>query len=82
MSKPIFLSIRDGKGRMYSVNPFAIQADLPDDVKQQAQDLIRALALAPKRPRGRPVGYKCSPETVAQMVASRQATLAAKREAH
>ena len=79
MTKPVFLSIRDSKGRMYSVNPFDIKADLPEDVKSQALNLIHAIGLMPKRGRGRPAGYKCSPESVARSVEGRAKTLAQKR---
>ncbi len=77
----IFLSLRDAKGRMHSVNPFDIQEHLPTEVKAQAETLIAALSMKPKRGRGRPKGYKCSGETVAKMVAGTAKTKAAKRQA-
>ena len=78
MPKPIFLSIRDAKGRMFSVNPFDIRADLPDDVKAQAVSLIHAIGLLPKRGRGCPKGYRPSPESVTRSVEGRAATRARK----
>ena len=73
----IYLSIRNARGQMQSIDPQNGPADASPEVRAAAEAL--AAAMAPKRGRGRPAGYKCSPETVAQMVASRMATLAARR---
>lgn len=73
----IYLSIRNARGQMQSIDPQNIPVDASAEVRAAAEAL--AAAMAPKRGRGRPVGYRCSPETVAQMVASRMATLAARK---
>ncbi len=81
--KTVYLAFRDSKGRMHSVNPAEIPADAPAEVREAASQMLAALALVkPKGKRGRPAGYKCSPETVAQMVASRRATLEAQGRTH
>ena len=74
----IYLSIRNARGQMQTIDPQNVPADASPEVQVAAEAL--ALALAPKRGRGRPAGYRCSPETVARMVESRLATLAARRE--
>lgn len=81
------VSARNDMGQMQSLKGTA----LPQDVQAIYDAANRKLAKVnaemdphPKtaKKRGRPVGYKCSPETVAQMVESRLRTLAARKADH
>lgn len=81
MADKIYIAMRDAKGRVRSYDPANMPADAPEAAHRAAAAILGrdTVPAQPKGKRGRPAGYKCSPETVAKMVASRQATLAAKR---